>query len=164
MPYRRCFLLLVTVAFASAALAQSAPPAPATPHLAPAATPPAGRYQLVVVPGRTEGVFMIDTATGCVWHSIEDEKSKRATFMEVNVENLHWTSGSGAQTLLAARIDAATIPDEQKRTLKQALGKTGCGVFNVVLAPGPASPQGGPPAQEPEKKPTTSPEPKKPKK
>ena len=127
--------LFVGVFTADAVFAQTAAQAPAM-------TPLSGRYQLVVVPGHPGSPFLVDTASGCLWHQVQDEKTKRTTFIEVDVENLHWSYSSGAQTLLAARIDAAQITDEQKRTLKQDLQKTGCGSFNVVLAP-TAQPQAG---------------------
>ena len=37
--------------------------------------------------------------------------------------------------MLASRVDASTLTDEQKRTLKQELQKTGCGLSHVVLTP-----------------------------
>lgn len=118
----------------------------------------AGRYQLVVIPDHPGSPFLLDSATGCVWHRVQDEKTKRTTFIEVDVENLHWSYSSGAQTLLAARIDASQITNEQKRALKQDLQKTGCGSFNVVLAPPPQPQAGGadapkdaPKAEEPKK-------------
>lgn len=101
-----------------------------------------GRFQLVVVPGHTGSPFIIDTGTGCVWHQVQNEQTKRTTFVEVDVENLHWSWGSGAQSMLASRVDGSNLTDEQKRVLKESLQKTGCGVSNVVLTPGP-SPAGG---------------------
>lgn len=123
--------VLVCLALPSAVLGQAAaqPPQP---------TSPAGRFQLVVVPGHSGSPFLLDTATGCVWHGIQNPETKRSTFVEVDVENLHWSWGSGAQQLLASRIDASNLSDEQKRTLKQDLQKAGCGLSNVVLTPSPA--------------------------
>lgn len=109
----------------------------------------AGRYQLVVIPDHPGSPFLLDSATGCLWHRVQDEKTKRTTFIEVDVENLHWSYSSGAQTLLAARIDASQIADEQKRALKQDLQKTGCGSFNVVLAPPSQAQTGGATAPKP---------------
>ena len=105
-----------------------------------ASTPQTGRFQLVVVPGHPGSPFLLDTTTGCAWHLIQDEKTKRSTFIEMDVENLHWSWGSGAQQLLASRVDGSNLTDEQKRTLKQDLQKTGCGISNVVLTPGSAAP------------------------
>ena len=99
-------------------------------------TYPTGRFQLVVVSGHPGSPFMLDTTTGCVWHLIQDEKTKRSTFIEMDVENLHWSWGSGAQQLLASRVDASNLNDEQKRGLKQDLQRTGCGLASVVLTPG----------------------------
>ena len=114
-----------------------------TPSTAQTAPQTAGRYQLVVIPGHPGSPFLLDSTTGCLWHQVQDEKTKRTSFIEVDVENLHWSYSSGAQTLLAARIDASSITDEQKRALKQDLQKTGCGNFNVVLAPAPPPQAGG---------------------
>lgn len=153
MPNARfIFFLLVSLLSAGMAFAQT----PSTPG----AAPPVGRFQLVVVPGHPANPFMVDTATGCLWHAVQDEKTKRTSFTEVDVENLHWSYSSGAQTVIAARIDASQMTGEQKTALKQNLQKTSCGLFNVTLAPGPAQPS----AQAPEIKPITPPEPKKPKK
>jgi len=130
MVYARYALLLSGfLGLSQVAFAETAAPAPGTP-------PVAGRYQMVVVPGHNGSPFLIDTATGCVWHIFLDEKTKRSTFIEVDVENLHWSWGSGAQQILASRVDASTLNDEQKRTLKQDLQKTACGVSHVVLTPG----------------------------
>lgn len=139
---RRVLSLLVWLAIPGLAYAQAG---------APAGTPaPAGRYQLVVVPGHSGSPFLIDTATGCVWHVIQNQETKRSTFVEVDVENLHWSWGSGAQQVLASRIDASNLGDDQKRTLKQDLQKTGCGLSHVVLTPGPAPAPGA--AQPPRPK------------
>ena len=152
MPQARViFFLLVSLVSAGPAFAQT----PSTPG----AAPPAGRFQLAVVPGHPANPFMIDTATGCLWHVFQDEKTKRFSFTEVDVENLHWSYASGAQTVIAARIDASTLGGEQKTALKQNLQKTSCGLFNVTLAPGPAQQS----EQAQEKKPVTPPESKKPK-
>jgi len=124
--------------------------APAQPSQA---TPPSGRYQLVVVPGHSGSPFLVDTTTGCVWHLIQNPESKRSTFIEMDVENLHWSWGSGAQQLLASRIDASPLPEEQKRALKQDLQKTGCGLANVVLTPGPSPAAGASPAPAPSQPP-----------
>ena len=129
---RFIFFLLVSLLSAGMALAQS----PSTTGVA----PPAGRFQLMVVPGHPANPFMIDTATGCLWHAVQDEKTKRFSFTEVDVENLHWSYASGAQTVIASRIDAASLPDEQKTTLKQELQKTSCGLFNVTSGPAQAQP------------------------
>lgn len=96
----------------------------------------AGRYQLVVVPGQAGNPFLIDTSNGCVWHIFLDEKTRRSTFVEVDVENLHWSWGSGAQQILASRVDASNLSDEQKRGLKQDLQRTACGLSHLVLTPG----------------------------
>lgn len=132
--------------------------APTTPAAPPATAPTSeGRYRLVTVPGHPGSPFLLDTSTGCIWHIIRNEETKRSTFIEVDVENLHWSWGSGAQQTLAARIDGSNLTDEQKRLLKQDLARTGCGLSNVVLTPTPgarpgtgqqppASPQPTPPA------------------
>jgi len=143
MALARCFMSFIAVlAVAASALAQTPP--------ATGASPAAGRYQLIVVPGHAASPFMIDTATGCLWHAIQDEKTKRYTFTEVDVENLHWSYASGAQAVLSARIDAAQLGDEQKNALKQNLQKTSCGLFNVTVAP--SSLQANEPAPVPKKK------------
>ena len=128
-------VLLMSLIFTGTLHAQTPPTAQTAPQTA-------GRYQLVVIPGHPGSQFLLDSTTGCVWHQVQDEKTRRTSFIEVDVENLHWSYSSGAQTLLAARIDAAQITDEQKRALKQDLQKTGCGSFNVVLAPA-SQPQAG---------------------
>jgi hypothetical protein len=111
-------------------------------------SPYAGRFQLVVVPGHSGSPFLLDTATGCLWHQIQHQETKRTTFVEIDVENLHWSWGSGSQQLLASRIDGAgSLNDQQKRMLKESLQKTACGLSNVVLTPGP--PPGQAPAQTP---------------
>lgn len=122
--------LLLVAALATVASAQA--PAPPPP---PGPMPPAGRYQLVVVTGHAGSPFLVDTATGCVWHLVQNTETKRSTFIEVDIENLHWSWGSGSQQLLAARVDASNLTDDQKRALKQEVQKTGCGVSPVVLTP-----------------------------
>ena len=137
---RRLRTLLVCLTLPGLAFAQAAAPAPG-------ASPTPGRFQLVVVPGHSGSPFLIDTATGCIWHLIQHQETKRSTFIEVDVENLHWSWGSGAQQLLASRIDASNLTPEQKRALKEDLQKSGCGFSSVVLTPGP--PPGPPPAAAP---------------
>ncbi len=132
---RQLLSLFVCLAIPGIAFAQAGAPAPGGAQAA-------GRYQLVVVAGHSGSPFLIDTTTGCMWHLILNPETKRSTFIEVDVENLHWSWGSGAQQILASRIDASTLPDEQKRTLKQDLQKTGCGLSHVVLTPGPAPARG----------------------
>lgn len=97
-----------------------------------------GRFQLFVAPGHSGSPFLLDTTTGCIWHQVQNDQTKRTTFVEVDVENLHWSWGSGAQQILASRVDGSNLTDEQKRLLKENLQKTGCGLSNVVLTPGPA--------------------------
>jgi hypothetical protein len=111
-----------------------------------------GRYQLLPA-GSTGGPFLLDTSTGCVWHLVQNEKTRRPTFIEADVENLHWGWGSGAQQILAAQIDSLNQPEDQKRILKQNLQKTECGHFNVTLSPeGPRksepTPEAGPKGSE----------------
>lgn len=138
---RRCLTLALSLVLAFPLPAFAQAPAP------PASAPPPGRYQLIVVPGHSGSPFLIDTATGCIWHLIQNPETKRSTFIEVDVENLHWSWGSGAQQLLASRIDASNLTPEQKRALKEDLQKSGCGFSSVVLTPGP--PPGPPPAAAP---------------
>ncbi len=137
---RRLLIFLVFLAIPSIAFAQQV------------VVPPTGRYQLVVVPNHSESPFLLDTTTGCVWHLIQHQETKRSSFIEVDVENLHWSWGSGAQQLLAVRIDASELSAEQKRALKQELQRTGCGVSNVVLTPG-MEPAAAPGAEPPGAKP-----------
>jgi len=99
----------------------------------PGSSQSAGRYQLVTM-GTSASTFLIDTSNGCVWHLVQNEKTKRPTFIEADVENLHWGWGSGAQQILAAQIEALN-KEEQKIILKQKLQKTECGQFNVTLSP-----------------------------
>lgn len=139
-------LLLVGSGSALAATSKEGPlqsGAPGVPPPSPAPAQAAGRYQLIVVQGHSGSPFLLDTLTGCIWHQVQHEQTKRTTFVEVDVENLHWSWGSGAQQVLGGRIDASNLPDEQKRMLKESLQKTGCGLSNVVLTPGPPS-QGQP--------------------
>ena len=99
----------------------------------PGSSQSAGRYQLVTM-GTSASTFLIDTSNGCIWHLVQNEKTKRPTFIEADVENLHWGWGSGAQQILAAQIEALN-KEEQKIILKQKLQKTECGQFNVTLSP-----------------------------
>ncbi len=97
-----------------------------------------GRFQLVSVSaGQQAGVFLVDTASGCTWQLAANQETKRLTFVEMDIENLHWSWGSGAQQNLGQKIDATKLADEQKRILKQELNKTACGWTPVVLTPGP---------------------------
>jgi hypothetical protein len=111
---------------------ESAPQSPAISQ-SPGNSQSAGRYQLVTM-GTGASTFLIDTSNGCVWHLVQNEKTKRPTFIEADVENLHWGWGSGAQQILAAQIEALN-KEEQKIILKQKLQKTECGQFNVTLSP-----------------------------
>lgn len=149
----RPLALAIWFLFAGAACVQAAtmtPEAPSPagggnlPQLTPAPTPaqPTGRFQLVVVPGHPGSPFLLDTTTGCTWHQVQHQETKRTTFVEVDVENLHWSWGSGAQQLLARRVDNSNLNDEQKRAMKQELQKTACGLTNIVLTPG-SRPAGG---------------------
>jgi hypothetical protein len=95
-----------------------------------------GRFQLVSVSaGQQAGVFLIDTATGCTWQLGANPDTKRLTFIEMDIENLHWSWGSGAQQKLAQKIDESRLPEDQKNLLKQELNKTACGWTPVVLTP-----------------------------
>jgi len=149
---RSVLILLSFLMLSHAAFAQTAAPGPDAQHQP-------GRYQIVVVPGHPGSPFMLDTATGCTWHLVQDEKTKRSTFIEMDVENLHWSWGSGAQSMLAARVDASNLTAEQKQALKQDIQKTGCGLSSVVLTPGLAA---APTPEQP--KPAPAPEPSKSKK
>ena len=105
--------------------------------------PPVGRFQLVSVSaGQQAGVFLLDTATGCAWQLGANPDSKRLTFIEMDVENLHWSWGSGAQQKLTQKIDESRLPEDQKTLLKQELNKTACGWTPVVLTPPSAGPAG----------------------
>src|SRR5687768_3799828 len=109
--------------------------------------PPVGRFQLVSVSaGQQAGVFLLDTATGCTWQLGANPDTKRLTFIEMDVENLHWSWGSGAQQKLAQKIDESRLPDDQKTLLKQELNKTACGWMPVVLTPSSAGPVAKPEA------------------
>ena len=100
-----------------------------------------GRFQLVSVSaGQQAGVFMIDTASGCTWQLGSNPETKRLTFIEMDIENLHWSWGSGAQQKLAGKIDESKLPEEQQRLLKRELKKTACGWTPIVLTPGPSTP------------------------
>ena len=77
----------------------------------------------MVVPNHQGSPFLLDTHTGCVWHIVQNPDTKRSTFIEVDVENLHWSWGSGAQQTLAARIDGSQLTAEQKTALKQELAR-----------------------------------------
>ena len=141
----RPIVLLVWFAFSSAACVQAATlsseaqtPASSTAVAQPGAPaqPRVGRFELVVVPGHPGSPFLIDTATGCIWHQVQHEETRRTTFVEVDIENLHWSWGSGAQQLLARRVDTSNLNDDQKRGMLQELQKTACGLTNIVLTPG----------------------------
>jgi hypothetical protein len=119
-------LVSLLLGFLTSAAAQS-PPAPSV---------PVGRFQLVsVAAGQQAGVFLLDTATGCTWQLGSNPDTKRLTFIEMDIENLHWSWGSGAQQKLAQKIDESRLPEEQKNLLKQELTKTACGWTPVVLTP-----------------------------
>src|SRR3990167_3571476 len=106
------------------------------------AQPPVGRYQLVSVSAAQQaGVFLVDTATGCTWQLGRNQETNRLTFVEMDVENLHWSWGSGAQQKLAQKIDETKLPTDQKTLLKQEVSKTACGIAPVVLTP-PSPPAG----------------------
>src|SRR5262245_1690036 len=77
-----------------------------------------GRFQLVSVSaGQQAGVFLLDTATGCTWQLGANPDSKRLTFIEMDVENLHWSWGSGAQQKVAQKIDESRLSEDQKTLL-----------------------------------------------
>jgi len=95
-----------------------------------------GRFQLVSVSaGQQAGVFLLDTISGCTWQLSRNEKSKRMTFVEMDVENLHWSWGSGAQDEIAKKIENSKLDQEKKSLLKQELRKTACGWTPVVITP-----------------------------
>jgi hypothetical protein len=76
--------------------------------------------------------FLVDTTTGCVWSAVQDQESKRTAFVEVEVQNLHWSMAS--QAVLSQRIDSSTeLNADQKRALKGELERTRCGQFSVLL-------------------------------
>jgi hypothetical protein len=115
------------------------PPSPlsqATPATSAPSFPPIGRFQLLSVPDDPMSPFLLDTATGCLWHRLTQGDTKRVSFIEIDVENLHWSWGGGTQQVLAARIESSNLSDQQKRLFKEGLQKTACGVTNVVLTPG----------------------------
>jgi hypothetical protein len=104
-----------------------------------------GRFQLVSVSaGQQAGVFLIDTHSGCTWQLASSPETNRLTFIEMDIENLHWSWGSGAQQKLAQKIDESNLPDDQRRMLKQELTKTACGWTPVVLTPSPSTPSAKP--------------------
>lgn len=102
-----------------------------------AAQAPVGRFQLVAVSGQQSTLFLLDTVTGCTWQLAQNPETKRLAFSEMDVENLHWSWGSGSQQILAQKIEASNQPEEQKRVLKEELRRTACGWTLVVLTPGP---------------------------
>ncbi len=102
---------------------------------------PVGRFQVVSVSaGQQAGVFLLDTTSGCTWQLGRNQETNRLTFVEMDVENLHWSWGSGAQQKLAQKIDESKLPSEQKALLKQELNRTACGWTPVVLTPPPPPP------------------------
>lgn len=102
---------------------------------------PVGRFQIVSVSaGQQAGVFLVDTASGCTWQLGRNQDTKRLSFIEMDVENLHWSWGSGAQQILAQKIDQTKLPTEQKNQLKQELNRTACGWTPVVLTPSLSAP------------------------
>jgi hypothetical protein len=114
---------------------------------------PVGRFQLVSVSaGQQTGVFLLDTATGCTWQLGTNPDTKRPTFIEMDIENLHWSWGSGAQQTLAQKIDNSRLAEEQKTLLKQELNRTACGWTPVVLTPSSAGPAPRPEATPPRKR------------
>ena len=111
-----------------------------------------GRFQLVsLAAGQQAGVFLLDTATGCTWQLGANPETKRLTFIEIDVENLHWSWGSGAQQKLVQKIDESRLPEEQKALLKQELQKTACGWTPGVLTP-PSTGAAARPESTPSKK------------
>jgi hypothetical protein len=74
-----------------------------------------------------------------MWHQVQNPQAKRITFVEVDVENLHWSWGSGAQQVLANRIDSANLSAQNKGALKGALKEniksTACGLSSVIITP-----------------------------
>jgi len=106
---------------------------------------PVGRFQLVsLAAGQQAGVFLLDTATGCTWQLGANSETKRLTFIEIDVENLHWSWGSGAQQKLIQKIDESRLPEDQKGLLKEELQKTSCGWTPGVLAPSSTGSTGRP--------------------
>jgi hypothetical protein len=125
-------VLSASIASCGMAAAQSTPP-------------PVGRFQLIsVAAGQQTGVFLLDTATGCTWQLGANPDTKRLSFIEIDVENLHWSWGSGAQQKLAQKIEESKLPEEQKGLLKQELNKTACGWAPVMLTPASAGAAGRP--------------------
>jgi hypothetical protein len=99
-----------------------------------------GRFQLVSVStGQQAGVFLIDTHSGCTWQLASSPETNRLSFIEMDIENLHWSWGSGAQQKLAQKVDEAKLPEDQQRLLKQELTKTACGWSPIVLTPSPST-------------------------
>ena len=130
---------------AAASPTMSPPPKPSEANT----TPAAGRYQLIAAPAGPS--LLLDTTTGCVWQQVQHPETKRISFVEVDVENLHWSWGSGAQHVLSTRIENSNLPVQQKGTLKETLQKTACGQFNVIATPpaagsGQTPPSSGTPA------------------
>jgi hypothetical protein len=125
---------------ALAATPKEAPPATAAAHQAPVQSP--GRYQLVVVPGNAGSPFLLDTATGCIWQQGKAEEGQRASFIEVDIENFHWSYGSGFLQTFMSRIDGSNLTDEQKKALKEQMQKTSCAQSILVLTPPAAKPAG----------------------
>jgi hypothetical protein len=112
-----------------------------------------GRFQLVSVSaGQQAGVFLVDTASGCAWQLGSNPETKRLTFIEMDIENLHWSWGSGAQQQLGRKIDESSLSGEQKQLLKQELQKTACGWTPIVLTPPPTAASTTPPATQPAKR------------
>jgi hypothetical protein len=112
-----------------------------------------GRFQLVSVSaGQQAGVFLVDTASGCAWQLGSNPDTKRLTFIEMDIENLHWSWGSGAQQQLGRKIDESSLSSEQKQLLKQELQKTACGWTPIVLTPPPTDPSTTPPTAQPGKR------------
>jgi hypothetical protein len=108
---------------------------------------PVGRFQLVSVSASPQaGVFLLDTATGCTWQLGATPDTKRLTFIEVDVENLHWSWGSGAQPKLTQKIDDSKLPEDQKTLLKQELHNTACGWTPGMLTPAAPVPSSSPEA------------------
>jgi hypothetical protein len=136
-----CFIILSSLwILPSLTLAQSTPA-------------PVGRFQLLsVAAGQQAGVFLLDTVTGCTWQLGANPDTKRLTFIEMDVENLHWSWGSGAQQKLAQKIDESRLPEDQKNILKQELNKTACGWTPVVLTPPPSSSPSRPETTSPRKR------------
>jgi hypothetical protein len=99
-----------------------------------------GRFQLVSVSaGQQAGVFLIDTHSGCTWQLASSSETNRLSFIEMDIENLHWSWGSGAQQKLAQKVDETKMPADQQRALKQELTKTACGWSPIVLTPSPST-------------------------